>query len=211
MKILIDNGHGKETKGKCSPDGKLKEYEYCRRIARTVVESLKSRGFDASLLTPEEEDVSLKERCERANAICRKFGSKNVILISIHLNAAGNGKEWMKATGWEAWTSKGQTRADSLADALYESAKRVLLPLFPEENPLRFIRTDFSDGDADKESDFYILRHTNCAAVLTENLFQDNLRDAEWLQSAEGLDAIARLHTEGIQYFISAAPNALGR
>lgn len=26
MKILIDNGHGAETPGKCSPDGRLREY-----------------------------------------------------------------------------------------------------------------------------------------------------------------------------------------
>lgn len=199
MKILIDNGHGKETKGKCSPDGELKEYEYCRRVAKEVVKSLKSQGVDASLLTPEDEDITLKVRCERANAICRQYGKENVILISIHLNAAGNGMEWMKATGWEAWTSKGKTRSDKIADALYESAKRVLLPIFPEENPHRFIRTDFSDGDSDKEADFYILRHTNCATVLTENLFQDNRRDAEWLQTSEGFNTIVKLHIAALQ------------
>lgn len=31
--ILIDNGHGSNTSGKCSPDGRLKEYAYTREIA----------------------------------------------------------------------------------------------------------------------------------------------------------------------------------
>ena len=38
MKILIDNGHGIQTKGKRSPDGKFLEYAYTREIARRVVE-----------------------------------------------------------------------------------------------------------------------------------------------------------------------------
>ena len=41
MKILIDNGHGEDTKGKCSPDGRLKEYAYTREIASRIVAALK--------------------------------------------------------------------------------------------------------------------------------------------------------------------------
>ena len=33
MKVLIDNGHGAETPGKRSPDGRLREYAYTREIA----------------------------------------------------------------------------------------------------------------------------------------------------------------------------------
>lgn len=34
MKILIDNGHGRETPGKRSPDGRLLEYAQNRLLAR---------------------------------------------------------------------------------------------------------------------------------------------------------------------------------
>ena len=34
MKILIDNGHGSNTSGKRSPDGKLREYAWAREIAK---------------------------------------------------------------------------------------------------------------------------------------------------------------------------------
>ena len=37
MKILIDNGHGVNTPGKCSPDGVFREYKYTREIAAAVV------------------------------------------------------------------------------------------------------------------------------------------------------------------------------
>ncbi len=53
MKILIDNGHGIETPGKRSPDGKFREYAYTREIARWVVSDLKDDGYDAELLVPE--------------------------------------------------------------------------------------------------------------------------------------------------------------
>lgn len=196
MKILIDNGHGIETPGKCSPDGRLREYQYCRRVAAKVVEGLKKRGYDASLLTPEISDISLSERCRRANAECAKMGNENVCLVSIHNNAAPpNDNQWHAARGWEAWTSPGQTCGDKLADALYAAAARLLPKDFK-------IRKDLSDGDADKESNFTILKKTRCAACLTENLFQDNRRDTEWLLSDEGFNTIVRIHVEGIIEFM---------
>ena len=48
MKILIDNGHGQETAGKRSPDGRLLEWSYNREIARRVVAALQSEHFYAS-------------------------------------------------------------------------------------------------------------------------------------------------------------------
>ena len=105
MKILIDNGHGVDTAGKRSPDGSLREYKYAREIAEKVVSELKKRGFDAERIVTEENDISLSERCRRVNSICDRVGTKNVILVSIHCNAAGNGSQWMNARGWEAWTS----------------------------------------------------------------------------------------------------------
>jgi len=60
------------------------------------------------------------------------------------------------------------------------------------------LRTDYTDGDPDIESDFYILRHTSCPAILTENLFMDNQDDYNFLLSEEGRQAIVDLHVDGI-------------
>ena len=103
-KILIDNGHGIETPGKRSPDGVLREYAWNRLIASRIVDRLLSLGLDAELLVPEERDISLPERCRRVNAWCRQLGKDNVILISIHANAAGRGDRWYDGTGW-AWNT----------------------------------------------------------------------------------------------------------
>lgn len=202
MKILIDNGHGITTPGKRSPDGQFREYAYTRKVARETVARLMADGYDAELLVPEDADISLGERCVRANAWCDRLGAANVCLVSIHNNAAGDGSQWMTATGWEAWTTKGQTQGDRLADCLYDAAKKVFGGMLHDGSPLK-IRTDRTDGDRDKEENFTILRRSKCPAVLTENFFQDNRADVTWLESAAGFDAIVRLHVDGIKSYIS--------
>ena len=191
MKILIDNGHGIQTKGKRSPDGTLLEYAYTREIARQVVTELKNKGYDAELLVPEEDDIPLSERVRRTNAHCQAFGKTNVILISIHVNAAGDGTRWHTATGWSCYTCKGHTQSDTLADSLYQSAQQHL--------PGRRIRTDYTDNDPDWEENFYILRHTHCPAVLIENFFMDNKKDLAYLLSQEGRRAIVETIIDGIE------------
>jgi N-acetylmuramoyl-L-alanine amidase len=190
MKILIDNGHGAETRGKRSPDGRLLEYLENRIIARGIVDALNARGLDASLLVPEENDISLPKRCRRVNEWCRQLGKDNVLLISIHCNAAGRGDRWLSARGWCAYTTRGNTRADALATSLYTAAQTHL--------PGHRLRTDYTDADPDLEKDFYLLRHTSCPAVLTENLFMDNPEDCDFLLSKEGQQSLVDLHIDGI-------------
>lgn len=190
MKVLIDNGHGSNTPGKRSPDGQLREYAYTREIAERLVMELRKNGIDAERIVKEEIDVPLAERCRRAN----EYKASEAILVSIHCNAAGNGSDWMSARGWEAWTSVGKTKADKLATCLYENAEYCL--------PGMKIRKDMTDGDQDKENGFYILKHTKCPAVLTENLFQDNKEDVEFLLSEEGKLAIVNLHVWGIMKYL---------
>lgn len=193
MKILIDNGHGENTPGKRSPDGELREYSYTREIADRVVLELTKRGYDAERIVKENVDVPLVERARRVNEVCGRLGSSKVILVSIHCNAAGNG-EWLKTRGWSAYTSIGRTKADKLADRLYESARMYFTG--------QRIREDRSDGDPDWEEGFYILRKTKCPAVLTENFFQDNQEDVAYLLSSEGKQAIVDVHVEGIINYI---------
>ena len=90
MKILLDPGHGSNTHGKRSPDGRFLEYRFNRDIALDVQKQLTLSGYDATILVPEDYDVSIRARTERVNTWCRQLGKKNVCLISIHTNAAGN-------------------------------------------------------------------------------------------------------------------------
>ena len=196
MKIFIDNGHGLMTAGKRSPDGLFREPFYNREIARRVVSDLRDRGLDAELLVPEDDDVSLAERVRRVNTACFLLGKQNVILVSIHVNAAGNGSKWLNATGWSVYTCKGQTESDKLAECLCQAAIKNF--------PGRRIRTDISDGDMDWEEGFYILRKSLCPAVLTENFFMDSRDDLEYLQSRAGKLAVVDTHVEGIVEYLDS-------
>lgn len=193
MKILIDNGHGFNTPGKCSPDGRYKEWAYAREIAQMIERELTMRGYDAQRIVIEANDITLVERVRRVNEICGRHGVDNVILISIHSNASGNG-QWMQARGWCAYTSKGKTKADELVTCIYKEAEKNFTG--------HKIRTDYSDGDPDWEEGFYILRKTKCPAVLSENFFHDNREDVAYITSTEGKRAIVRTHVDGIINYI---------
>lgn len=196
--IILGTAHLKNTPGKCSPDRKFFEYQYSRSICKEVKTQLEGLGYKV-FIDVEEDDLpmnSSKElvyRCEFVNDLQKKYG--NCIYISIHVNASSADGKWHNATGWEIWTSVGKTESDKLATCIYDYAKSNF------KNAQK-LRTDFSDGDPDKESNFYVLKHTNCPAVLTENFFQDNKKDVEYLESDLGFHQIVRLHVEGIVKFI---------
>ncbi len=204
MVILIDNGHGDNTPGKKSPyscygvkpEIEFYEYKWNREIAEVIYERLKSLGYDARLIVPEITDISLKERVNRVNKICNEVGTSNVILLSVHANAAGNGREWKTAKGWCAFTTKGTTKSDAFAECLYNEAEKNFVG--------HQIRTDKSDGDRDLESDFYIIHKTYCPAVLTENFFYDNVDDVKYILSSEGREAVIKTHVDGIINYINS-------
>lgn len=193
MKILIDNGHGENTPGKRSPDGKFREYLYAREIAEAIEGELKFLGIDAERIVTETEDISLAERARRVNEICGRLGAENVVLVSIHCNASKNG-EWGKARGWSAYTSKGKTKSDELATMLYVEAAKNFAG--------QTLRKEFSDGDPDWEEGFYVLRKTKCPAVLTENFFMDNEQDLAYILSKEGYEAVVTTHVEAIKKYV---------
>lgn len=193
--ILLDNGHGENTAGKCSPDGLFREWQFSRKVVRDIHKELTAKGYDARILVPEDKDISLDTRAARANALCAQYGKGNVLFISIHANAAPpvDGK-WHKARGWCIYTSKGQTTSDKLATFIYNEAVKNFKDLT--------IRKDLSDGDTDWEANFAVLRKTYCPAVLTENFFQDNREDVAYITSEAGHNAIVKTHVDGIINFI---------
>lgn len=194
MKILIDPGHGIDTPGKRSPDGLFREYLWNRQVADLILEGLLSAGIDASLVVTETNDVTLRNRVNRVNTICNRVGASNVLLVSVHANAAGNGSAWMNAKGWSCYTSKGKTKSDQVAECLYDA--------FEEEFQDRKIRKDMSDGDRDWEENFYVLQKSKCPAVLLENFFYDNREECAWMLQEETKKRIASAAVKGIIKYI---------
>lgn len=183
MLVILDNGHGKETKGKQSPDGSFLEYEFNRDIVARVHVGLNAINIESLILVPELYDVNLPARVARANTIYSK--RKDAWLLSIHANAGGG-------TGWEGYTSVGDTgMSDDIMEIFYNNARKYL--------PHWRLRKDTVDGDQDKEANFYIIAKTNCPAGLTESGFMDNPDDLIYIKSDEGRERIALMHIETIK------------
>ena len=192
MKILIDNGHGVNTPGKQSPDGRLREYAYAREIAKRVVKCLKCKGYDAERIVEEETDIALSVRCKRVNDICRKVGTKNVLLVSIHNNAAASDAKWHDARGFSAHVGLNASgKSKAFAQYLWgEALQQGLKGNRSVPNP-KYISQNLA-----------ICRDTLCPAVLTENLFQDNKQDVDFLLSEDGKAKVTAVHVNAIIEFI---------
>lgn len=192
--FILDNGHSGMingvyvTVGKHSPvwpDGRqLFEGVFNREVVAEICSLLDKAGIKYVKLVPENSDVSLAERCTRANKI-HKDNNGNTVLISIHGNGGGG-------TGFEVFTTKGVTKADAIATILFNELDAE----FPEMKA----RADWQDGDPDREEQFYILRNTAMPAVLSENFFMDTLKpDCELMMSEEGVKRIAKAHFNAIK------------
>lgn len=194
IEVALDNGHGVNTPGKRSVDGKLHEYAWTREIVKLISQKLTAYNIKSYIVTPETTDIGLTTRANRVNKRIAENKKKGIstILISVHNNACGNGTEWANANGWECWTTKGKTNSDKLAECMYDAAEEMLKPYGIK------IRTDMSDGDRDKELNFTILYKSNCPCILTENLFMDNKKECELLLSNTGKKLIADMHVKGI-------------
>lgn len=162
---MLDAGHGYiikntyQTAGKRSPlypEGVLYEGVSNRHFIAGIAERLVNYGVPFILINPEDRDITLETRVRRANKEYAK--DKNTYLYSMHSNAGGG-------TGIEAWTSKGQTKSDELAEVFLTDLETGLT-----DTKFRF---DYLDKDKDKERQLYLLRNTNCPAVLMEILFMD--------------------------------------
>lgn len=191
MKVLIDNGHGIETLGKRSPDGRLREYAYTREVTDRVVKALTAAGIDAVRIVPEDADVPLSERCTRANALYTESG-KQAILVSIHCNAAGNGSAWMSAHGWSVFVyTTASQNSKRLATALADVAESKGVTVRKQ-----------AAGRNYWIQNLYICKHTRCPAVLTENFFQDNKGDVDFLLSEKGKQCVTDITVEGILNYL---------
>lgn len=216
-RIILGTAHNENTPGKRSPDLKFREYAYSRKVVDAVKRELEKENVVVYVDMPQasgsaNQSVELKERMQIVNKICDQYGPGSCAYISIHVNAAGDGKEWHNAGGWCIFTTKGLTNSDQLATCIYEVAQEELKDYsrIVEEGKKngeyskaqKGIRIDYSDNDADLEADFYVIKHTKCPSVLTENMFQDSKADIRWLESEEGFNSVVNIHVKGILKWI---------
>ena len=190
MRIVIDSGHsGSPDPGAVNSQTGLRESDITLIVAKLVKAYLCAVGYEVKLTRTEweqEETDDLSYRTAQANEWAAD------IFISLHCNSA----ETPSAEGYEVWTSPGDTLGDALATSLYRQ--------IADEFPDRKGRTDYSDGDPDKESRFYVLVHTDAPACLVEMAFISNEEEAALLSDAEWQDRYARAIARGVtDYFVA--------
>lgn len=207
--IILGTAHRMREPGKGSPDGKLKECVYSREICKEVAAKLRAYGYKTEIdYEPLDLDKSMQSssvsiersrelamRVNYVNELCRQNGAKNVLYVSIHINAVGSDGKWHDANGWQVCVSnKASQNSKLLANCLFDSAKM---------NGLKMRQPTLLQKYWPQS--LYVLNSTNCPAVLTENLFQDNKKDVDYLLSEAGRHTIARLHVEGIMRYVEKA------
>ncbi|NVK63569.1 MAG: N-acetylmuramoyl-L-alanine amidase [Flavobacteriales bacterium] len=201
--IVLDFGHGGidengnyTTRGKkhTFPNGET-AYEGVinRRIGGMVRAFLRMLDDDYTIITTVDEndprDLSLSYRVRVAN----QYPASQTLFISIHNNAFNS-----RARGFEIYTTRGVTRSDALA----ESIANAIEPFY-KDLQLK-LRYDLSDGDKDKEAEFYVLRRTACPAVLLECLFFDNAEDFALLKDPEFVKDLSWRIFVGIRNYLEA-------
>jgi len=195
---ILDPGHGGlidgkyVTPGKRSPafeDGSvLYEGVNNRDNVTRIMNALHKAGIDCVDIVNSNVDISLSDRCNRANALMK---DRKCIYISIHSDAAGN-TGWNDASGISVWTSPGQTKSDIFASIWIDELEAQ----FGETVKWR---KDKRDGDEDQEAKFAVLVGTNMPSILGELGFHTNKEQARRMQTDEWKNKVVASLVSAIQ------------
>lgn len=158
--IVLDAGHGPDTPGKRSPDGRLKEFEFNAATARLAGEMLAREGVTVHYVHQAARDVPLNERTAAANRL------RAHAYVSIHANAYGNG--WNAAQGIETYM---YPQASKSSGVLADQVQRAMVSA-----------CNRADRGV-KKADFAVLRDTKMPAILVECGFMTNREEASLLLS----------------------------
>ncbi len=192
MKIIIDPGHYGWDSGAVGPAGTY-ERDVTMAVSQRIAAILQKAGQEVKLtripgnkgyINNLNEDLST--RVLTANLWPAD------LFVSIHCNAFKD----PSAHGIEVYTTPGQGPSDQLAETVLEE----LAAAFPELS----LRVDTSDGDKDKEANFYVIRKTDMRAILIEMAFISNPGEEQLLASAYGQESFAQAIARGILKYIGA-------
>ena len=190
---IIAQAHGSDTPGKCSPDKSFYEWQWSREFTKMLIKGLDEIGVDSVIINPSEKEVGL---VTQANNVNKMYASERgtydeIFLLSPHVNA-GNEFRWSSSSGFTAWVgTKAGKKSKRLGTIFGEIAEEMKL------TGNRYIPRDkYWVGN------FTILNRTNCPAVLTENMFQTNKKDVEFLKSDEGKKKLLDLHIEAVKRYL---------
>ena len=188
--IILDAGHGSNTAGKRSPDGRLLECEYARKIKALLASKLKADGYSVYDVCPESYDVSLTTRIRRANSEVKRYPGG--LLVSIHSNASGSDGKWHEGKGWEVLVAlNASSNSMRLAMCLAECAQEAGMKVRKHTPTQPF-----------KKQNLGICRDTTMPAVLVESFFHDNKDEVDFALSDEGVKTYTEILYKGIKKYL---------
>jgi len=192
--VFLDAGHGgldkagkyvtapskqfKHDKGEFHGDGWFYEGVFNRTLTNRVAAKLSNLGVSNIIVSHEYLDISLHYRVDLANWYHKNY--KKGLYISNHANASSSGR----ARGFEVYTTRGTTKSDQVATLHYKNVQDLL------GDRIKY-RPERSDGDADREANFFVIKNTAMPAILVEHLFFDNFDDASLLMDDEIIERFA--------------------
>lgn len=199
--VFLDAGHGgldssgkyvtapskqyKHSRGEFHGGGWFYEGVWNRVLTYRVAAKLRNLNIQHIVVSHEYVDNSLTYRVDMANWYAKRVSK--TLYISNHSNAMGSGQ----ARGFEVYSSPGRTKSDDVVNLHIQNVKDLLGSSID-------YRYDTSDGDLDKEANFYVLRQTTMAAILVEHLFFDNYEDAKLLMDDEIVERFAEAQVRTI-------------
>jgi len=196
--FCLDPGHGGIVNGKyTTAPGKMSDhgdfifYEgiFNRQITVKLAEIMRKSSYNYLLSTISNIDISLPLRIQRAKNYYKLYKKMHHVFLSIHGNAAGI----ESARGIELYTSPGETVSDKIATYYFNRLKTLGWKM----------RTDYCDGDPDKESKFYVLTQTPMPAILFELGFYSNKNEALLMMQDDIQMQIANLIADGCRDIVN--------
>jgi N-acetylmuramoyl-L-alanine amidase len=180
--VALDDGHGMKTAGKRTPaipemDNRvIHENEFNRAVINYLDAELKRCGINTLQVAPTDADTSLSARVKVANS------ANADLYIAIHYNALDGTFEGKDPSGLSVHIYPGSVRGRKLAECVHK-----YLVQGTEQIDRGIV-----------ESNYHVIRETNMPAILSENGFMDNKREALLMIDKNFQKEVAAEHAKGI-------------
>ena len=184
MRIVGDSGHGGRDPGAIGPTG-LQEKSVTLPVVKRLAEYL-STACEVKLTRVDDRHLGPTKISDLAARVKIAEDFKADFFISVHCNSSTN----PEARGTEIFTTPGQGKSDPVAESIIQS--------WQKEFPDMIIRKDMTDGDSDKEENFYVIKNTKMPAVLIELAFISNPVEEQLLADPVFQDRAAKAIATGI-------------
>jgi len=180
--VALDDGHGMQTAGKRTPEipeldnRVIHEDEFNRAVVNYLDAELKRCSINTLLVAPTDVDTSLMARTNLANS------KKADLYVSIHYNALDGKFGGKDPNGHSIHIYPGSEKSRKLAECVHK-----YLVLGTEQKDRGIV-----------ESNFHVLRETHMPAILSENGFMDNKKEALLMVNTNFQKEVAAEHAKGI-------------